>query len=667
MTYPGNPSLAPDVQRRILTTYRQSLQSASAGNREEALLGCDFILRLDPQFAAARSLQQMLGAGRPSEAYRELLAALDSPAAAPTGDLRAAFARLLEERRFADLLNAAERDQRAVAADPELARLVEQAQAHYEADPYVAKFAQAAEQALAAGRSEEARALVEKARALDAGHPRIAELDARLGGGPAAPAAGGDLDLPDLDLGLEAAPEEADLAPGGAMAEAPAAGSFGRPAEETSGRITELMSEGQAAFERGEFQAAIDAWSRIFLIDIDHEEAARKIERARQLKAEREREVEEVFHDGVGKFDLGDLAGARVAFGRVLELAPGYALAREYLEKLDEREAGGAAAGAGLPELAPIAESAAGAPAAARAQPESARRRSGEVQVAEETARRAPARRPVGSGSAATARRPAGPSPRFLLIGGAVLALLAAGGWFLLTRWDRLFPNAQPVAPPATAVRSDPVAKARELHAAGKTAEALALLRRLPPSDPQKADAVSLVAQWEKLAGPEATGLDAQAAARRRALLEDAQAAVADGENFRAKRLFQQAAELAPLDGDWVAMAGAAEEKLKPLAQEVQLFRDGDYEYLINQLWRRREADPNNRDVARMIADSYYDLGVLDLQRGDPGAAREKFREARGIDSSDPVLARLERFAAAYEKKSPDLLYRIFVKYAPMR
>ena len=73
MTYPGNSSLAADVQQRILTTFRQSVQSASQGNRDEALLGCDFVLRLDPQFGPARKLQQMIGAGEAPEAILALL------------------------------------------------------------------------------------------------------------------------------------------------------------------------------------------------------------------------------------------------------------------------------------------------------------------------------------------------------------------------------------------------------------------------------------------------------------------------------------------------------------------------------------------------------------------------------------------------------------------
>ena len=688
MTYPGNPSLSPDVQRRILTTYRQSLQSAQQGNLDEALLGCDFVLRLDPQFGAARTLQQMISARKPPEAFAELLAALDGTAAPPgASDLRSSFTQMLAERRFAEILNAAERDKRLVSADPELARLVTEAQSRYEADPYVAKFADAAALAMRTGEREEAQRLIDKARSLDATHPRIVELDEmvahysdpsrEMGGrrrgiaveeeepaasAPAEEAAGAPLELPELDFSF------GDLAAeSGAGAEGAGSGDeeLGRPAEETSGRIAGLLTEGQAAFDRGEYQGAIDAWSRIFLIDIDHEEAARKIERARQLKSEREREIEEIFHDGVGRFDGGDLAGSRQAFQRVLGLNPGYALAREYLEKIEERESGVALPGAGLPELAPLPGAAAAPPKAGDAK----RRPSGELPLpVERPAARESPRRAVGSGYAAKARKSGtGVSLRFVAIGGAVLALLAVAGWLLFTQRERLFPNAKSTPTPAAPAEADPILRARELQEQGRTAMAVAQLRLVPPQDSHYAEAQSLISQWEKLAAPAATEVDARLVARRRTLLEQAQASIGDGEHFRARRLFAQAAELAPLDGDWARMAAAAEERLRPLSGELQLFKDGDYEYLVSQLWRRREADPNNRDVSRMLVDAYYDLGVLDLQRGDPAGAREKFREARAIDGSDPGLQRLERFATGYEKKSQDLLYRIFVKYLPMR
>jgi tetratricopeptide (TPR) repeat protein len=670
MTYPGNPSLTADVQQRILTTYRQSVQSAARGSRDEALLGCDFVLRLDPQFRPAKTLQQMLSANREPAAYEQLLVELEGGApAAAGGDLRASFTQMLEQRRFAELLNAAERDKRIIASDPTLAAIVEQAQGRYEAEPYVLKFADAAAAKLAAGDAREAERLLEKARSLDPTHPRIAEVTGAPAGGSvsAAPPAETAAELPGLDFGSFDLPSAEDAGFGSFDLESPASPpasveSAPRPAEETSGRIVTLLSEGQSAFDRGEYQAAIDAWSRIFLIDIDHDEAARKIEKARQLKAEQEREVEEIFHEGVARFDSGELAASREAFRRVLELQPSYALAREYLDKLDEREAGGALPGAGLPELAPLTSE----PAAPRAEPRRAASDGGAPAVAAPAPERR--RAAVGPSYVASSKRPAGgPSPRLLLLGGGVLALLAVGGWFVFSQRERLFPNASEpaAAAPATA---DPLAAARKLHEQGKTAVAIAQLKRLAPNNPSHAEAQALIAQWEAIPAPDAApAVDTAATARRRELLERAQTSLADGENFRARRFFRQAAEIAPLDGDWIAMSASAEERLASLGQELDRFRDGDYEYLINALWRRREADPSNRDVQRMLVDAYHNLGVLDLQRGDPAAAREKFREARGIDGTDAELQRLERFATTYENRAQDLLYRIFVKYAPLR
>src|SRR3954447_17855433 len=60
MNYSGSSSLSSDVQQRILSTFEQTLELARDGNRQEALLGCDFVLRMDPQFQPARLLQERL-------------------------------------------------------------------------------------------------------------------------------------------------------------------------------------------------------------------------------------------------------------------------------------------------------------------------------------------------------------------------------------------------------------------------------------------------------------------------------------------------------------------------------------------------------------------------------------------------------------------------------
>ena len=58
--YEGSPSLAPDAREKVLQTFRHTLQLARDGRNEEALLGCDFILKMDPRFAPARQLLELL-------------------------------------------------------------------------------------------------------------------------------------------------------------------------------------------------------------------------------------------------------------------------------------------------------------------------------------------------------------------------------------------------------------------------------------------------------------------------------------------------------------------------------------------------------------------------------------------------------------------------------
>ncbi len=717
MSYPGDPALAPDIQQRILTTFQQTLELASKGSRQEALLGCDFILRLDPHYGPARTLQQLVNAGRSGPQLAELLGAagaasapeaptlaasegaevesfadlsLELPAVPPpreggATDLATELERRFASRSFVELLQIAEQNRRAIAGDPKLRQLIDQAQSRLEAEPYVRTFLESARQAVQVGELEEAERLLRKARSLDPSHPGIAELEqarklyddpARALGArrrgiqmeetleTAEPLASDEpsLELPEVDFSFAAAEGESfDM-------QDETGGAAGGESDEGGGRIEQLLGEGQAAFDRGEYQGAIDAWSRIFLIDIDHQEAARRIEQARQLKAERERETEEIFHEGAERFDAGDLAAAEAAFRRVVEIAPGHVLAVEFLERIEARREGGAA-----PVVPPAGERAAGEEpprAAAAATPRAPREKmTGEILVPPEPGS-GRARDEERAAFAIAAKRRSGPAPNFLLIGGLVLALLAVGGWLLLKNRARLFPNSkETLETPAPAV-ADPIVRAKALVADGKTAIAIAQLRRLPPQDPQYAEAQSLVSQWEALvqpAEPVPAGPTPEEKARRSALVGEAEQACQQQEFLRCQRLLTKAAEMAPLDAQLSGLAAHAGERLAPLAAELKMYQDGDYEFLLNALWRRREDEPANRDIKRLIIDSYYNLGVLELQRGDPAAAAERFREAVTLDANDSELARLQAFSQAYTRRNEDLLYQIFVKYLAVR
>lgn len=696
MSYPGDPALASDVQQRILTTFQQTLDLASKGSRQEALLGCDFILRLDPQFGPARTLQQLVQAGRsgpqlvalfgggevappatpeaPSfgDLSLDLPEDLDLPSApvVPSGSSGASgrFRELFAARRFQEILAAADRAGPALLDDHEANAIVEQARARVEAAPYVETFIESARQAISSGDREEADRLIRKVRALDADHPALLAIERGETYSPP-PAAPADLELPEVDFSFASLAEEnfASAAPPSFGASESAGGSG-----EHSARIAELLETGQAASDRGEYQAAIDAWSRIFLIDIDHQEAARRIEQARQLKAEREREVEEIFHEGMSRFDSGSLELASESFGRVLELSPGHMAATDYLQKIRERQASGvgspvpaATGGAGRSFDAPPVATESGRPSL-RSGRENV---SGEILVPPEPGSGAPRGGGDRSDFAVAVKRSNKPAAGFLWIGGLVLLLLIAGGWLVVRNRAKLFPNAEPLQAAAPAV-ADPIVAAKNLQAEGKTAQAIAQLRRLPPQQPQYAEAQSLISQWEALvqpAQPVPAGLPPEVQERRRALVAAAERTCENQEFLRCDRALTEAATILPLSATEQALQAKAKQGLAPLGEELKLYGDGDFEFLLNRLWRRREAEPGNRDVRQLIVDAYYNLGLLDLQRGDPAAAADKFREALEIDPSDQPLKRMQAFAHAYTDRNEDLLFEIFVRHAPTR
>src|SRR5947209_9176731 len=153
MSYPGNPALAADTQQRLLGTFDQTLELAESGSRQEALLGCDFVLSMDPQFEPARRLQERLRSSAGPVPVADLkdtgdlhdlshlaaelpelddlggldagLPELSSPEpGAAAHELRARFSALLEDRRFTALLSSDDRESVDVIDTPVLSPLV---------------------------------------------------------------------------------------------------------------------------------------------------------------------------------------------------------------------------------------------------------------------------------------------------------------------------------------------------------------------------------------------------------------------------------------------------------------------------------------------------------------------------------------------------------------
>jgi len=606
--YQGNQSLAKEARERILTTFEQTLDLAAAGKLQEAHTGCDFILQLDPLFNPARQLKDRLQEATGPVEIEDLKVQPEAgPEASPDDDI--------------------------FSLSP----------------PPVATPQPEGEEQLENGEHEVSDELES---ALDL---------SMLGSGPAPSSLAEEPSIPEPleDLARDTPPPEPEAALDA----------------ESEGRIAELLAEGQTAFEDKEYQSAIDAWSRIFLVDIDHREASRRIELARKLKSEVERQMEEVFHEAVAHVEGGDFESARSSFQRVLEMHPSHLSAQEYLEKLDSGNFAGRTEGAvpAPPAMThPPADPGSGQPALADL--------SGEVP---EDLLSTPSLEPAGE-ALSPVDAPTGPPPQakpahskakrfgfrppLLYVGGAVLLLVAVSFWFLWKNWDNTFPNAGDQTITTPRPRIDPVARAVKVHDDGDTALAIAQLKRLPPSHERYAEAQALIAQWE---APEETEpaevVTPEQITERDRLVQEARSAVERRQQLRAQRLMTMAASNAALDEGSVALNTAIEHELAPLASQIEIFRQGEWTHGLKTLWQLREANPGDLDVQRLMVDSYYNLGVRDLQRQEPLTAIQNLTEALNLAGADPEVQRLLEFARTYERRRADLLYKIFVKYVPFR
>src|SRR4029078_13594077 len=76
-------------------------------------------------------------------------------------------------------------------------------------------------------------------------------------------------------------------------------------------KIAQLLLSGLDHYFSGQLDQAINVWSRALFLDRTHTRARAYIERARSALAERQREAEELLHNGVAAFDRGEASEAR--------------------------------------------------------------------------------------------------------------------------------------------------------------------------------------------------------------------------------------------------------------------------------------------------------------------------------------------------------------------
>jgi tetratricopeptide (TPR) repeat protein len=235
-------------------------------------------------------------------------------------------------------------------------------------------------------------------------------------------------------------------------------------------RIEQLLLSGLDHYFAGQYDQAINIWTRVVFLERGHDRARAYIERARGALAERHRESEELLHRGVAAFDRGDNDEARDLITRAVETGGPHDVALVFLERLNRL----------------------GAPAPPVDAP-----------------RPMPLERRARVRNADTPESYGWPLRAFAAC--ALLAAVCAGlllGGVPLLEWLSGFPAGEPAQERVVTVQPEPVpvarsselvlTRARSLQAGGHLHDALRLLEDVDAADPFHAEANRLRADLQR-------------------------------------------------------------------------------------------------------------------------------------------------------------------------
>jgi tetratricopeptide (TPR) repeat protein len=681
MSYPGSSDLDQKVQQRILAAFGESVRLYREGHGEECRTILRSILEVDPKFSPAQRLEDAIVRGAQVD-LAQVLGAVTAAAPLQADETIGRAREAIAKRDFQGALALAQSVLRELPGHPEARALALDAQARIRAAAEVESQLSRAEAALAAGMLAEATGFVKMALAADSAHPRLAALLQRIQ--DAAPEAAPEpepefefetfrpADTPELPADPQPSPvvpappppplpaasgpappaaaspaaerpaaPQARPAPGPAplftFDDAPGDVQFGADAaggDEAADRIAALLEQGQEAFDRDDYQGAIDAWSRIYLLDAHHAEAERRIEQARRRGEEHQRLAEHRFYEAREAFEAGRSNEARGLLQEVLRLVPQHLEAHDLLARLDTPAAPPPPPTEAADEIDLFKDdfvpAKLAAPAAAAAAPPAPLAVPADAPVVR------PSRR-----SAAPARRLPVSVPLIAGIGGMVVVLVLVG---LVLRGTVFSGNAAAVAAA--------LAEAEKLAAAGKLQEAVTLLQ-----------ATEAEGEEANQLNQKALEYTRQLRAKARAPVStagDARKALAEGRRLKALQLAREGLARIPGDPELVALsdevlayspafatiadavAGRKWDLVRAAAADVLARHSGDAE--AERLWRA----------------ATFNAAVTALRAYQVAAAHRLLLElqARG---DDVEVRRLVELAGSYLSRPVDPRYQIFV------
>lgn len=236
-------------------------------------------------------------------------------------------------------------------------------------------------------------------------------------------------------------------------------------------RIEQLLVAGLDHYFGGDFEAAINLWTRVLFLDRHHDRARAYIERARSAQAEQHRQAEALVHEGLVAFDRGEVEQARSLLRDALDRGASHDLALGVLGRIDRLDV---PTGRSVP----------------------VRHRSRRVTAI------------VATASGASAR---GASMRFWWVTGALVVVLSAASWWLWTSsswqsgWPAQTADARMAAIPEVntplpvpSVSEVYMRRGRELFDTGRLREAMGEFNRVPAGDPLRGAADEMRAHIQR-------------------------------------------------------------------------------------------------------------------------------------------------------------------------
>ncbi|MCI0417368.1 tetratricopeptide repeat protein, partial [bacterium] len=309
-----------------------------SGNYEDAITGCRAILQAAPDNIKAKQLLDQAQSKMEADLFVR-------------DNLRKAK-EYFNARDFQKCLTECQKIQLLDPDNSSVSQLIRMAQEKMEAEPFVLNFITSGQSLYDSGLYSEAISQWEKVRAIDPVYPGLDGLikDARekMGGYSEEEdtVAKLNIDSGDEDTALTHGMSSFELNLDNILNESGGEGfSFDQVSEQPQepekleflsdeDRIHQLLRDGDELSSRGHFQRAIEVWSEIFMLDVNHPEALQKIEVARQAAAQQRAASQETLKRAIVAYESSEIEEARELFEQVQASDPDNPEAARYLEML---------------------------------------------------------------------------------------------------------------------------------------------------------------------------------------------------------------------------------------------------------------------------------------------------------------------------------------------